>query len=100
MTFNFIQIIPGTRDPSVTSTPSDITQNTDLGVFTAVVTWTSPKPGTAFDIGSSKLSYTTVVTILGKEITLSLSQLEDIQRFFFFFYYCFLIIFSSQLQWY
>lgn len=63
------------EDPTISSMPSDITQNTDSGSATAVVTWSAPSAsdnsgtvdltssrnsGGAFPIGSTAVTYTAV----------------------------------------
>ena len=63
------------EDPVISGTPADITQSTDDGVASAVVTWTPPtasdnsgqvtltsshNPGDTFTLGSTTVTYTAV----------------------------------------
>ena len=78
-----------TDAPQFTTTPTDITQNTDVGMPTATVTWTPPvitdnwgagqitevknyQPGDAFPIGTSTVTYT-ATDCSGNQQTFSLS---------------------------
>ena len=71
--WRYICLFLDNEDPSIANTPSSITQNTDSGLSTAVVTWTEPtssdnsgvvtltsshSPGSAFAIGSTVVTYT------------------------------------------
>ena len=69
----FFCTIPDNEACVFSETPSDVSVNTDLGQPTAIVTWIEPivtdnsgiftvtsshKPGSAFDVGTSTVTYT------------------------------------------
>jgi hypothetical protein len=75
-TSSFVITVVDTESPVITGVPADITQNTDAGLCTAVVTWTAPSPndpcsgiasfsadhapGDSFPVGTTPVTYTAV----------------------------------------
>jgi len=71
-TATFTILVTDDEDPTISGTPADITQSTDAGNCTAVVTWTAPTaadncsvtltsshaPGDAFGVGLTTVTYT------------------------------------------
>ncbi|MHC4937111.1 MAG: HYR domain-containing protein, partial [Planctomycetota bacterium] len=71
---SFTVTVNDTEAPSIAGTPADITQTSDAGLCTAIVTWVEPTsadncgvaslgpdlaPGTAFAVGTTTVTYTT-----------------------------------------